>query len=164
MNSSILRYITIFNKNTYINICEFTKFYISWQIEKSDNLECGLRLFEEKKTVSFNDKSTVLKFRKPYNWLIAKWSLENNLTFTISLDACASMLQIISIICQNKKLGELTNIQKNNKNKILDVYSYIKDVIEQNDKSIYVTEYKEILLNRSFIKQCIMTNIYGSTP
>jgi hypothetical protein len=87
-------------------------------------------------------------------------AINENKPFTISLDACASFQQIISILIRDSKLAKLTNIS-NISNQIYDPYNFICEIIKKNIP-IEFEDYKDIISNRKIVKQIIMTHTYGS--
>lgn len=141
-------------------ISDNIKFYISWQISKSENIEEALKKYNEFKNTSIKDKTKILEFRNSYNWLITMIAIKENKPFTISLDACASFQQIISILIRDSKLAKLTNIS-NISNQIYDPYNFICEIIKKNIP-IEFEDYKDIISNRKIVKQIIMTHTYGS--
>lgn len=90
---------------------------------------------------------------------------KNNTSFTISLDACASMLQFFALLTDNQILAELVNLQ--NTEKINDPYLFlIEKIKEEYLLTNTIDNYKlfeKILTDRAIVKYTIMTTIYGST-
>jgi hypothetical protein len=83
-----------------------------------------------------------------------------NLSCIIFLDATASLLQILSLLVNDKKLYNLCNI---NSLTINDPYSYIiKKVLEKVDAKDFI--FKNIVEDRKFIKHTIITFLYNSKP
>lgn len=69
--------------------------------------------------------------------------------FTISIDATASMLQIIGLLVNDINIMKLTNVISTTTN---DLY---RDIL---------SEFDDTIITRSFIKTCVMKYVYGSKP
>ena len=194
MQNPLLRNFIILNPektNTY-NL--YNIFYILWQEKKiyninNINIEEKINTFKNKYIdfIEKKDNSNIFSYRNPIIWYNTVKCIIEKKTYTISLDACASMIQFLSILLDNKELATLVNIQSDNiEDNINDPYIYIKNkIIEENDKIIKeINFYKEnniiydnkktkllfdpiyydIITDRKIIKYVIMTTIYGSTP
>jgi len=96
---------------------------------------------------SFTSKDPVISQLYNYKAFLFRNSHINH--FTISLDATASMIQILGLLVNDRKLLELTYVIESSEP--LDLYDYI---LSKSPTSP----------DRTFVKSCIMKYIYGSNP
>jgi hypothetical protein len=96
---------------------------------------------------SFSSDDIILREIYKHKTLLFKQGVINN--FTISLDASASMLQILGLLINNYSILRLTNV--------IGVISDSKDIYTDLLSKLSLPN-----INRSFIKVCVMKYIYGS--
>ena len=147
ISSKLYRLITTLKNYNFININSYYKYYLTSQITNVKSFSDAENIYNNIDNIK-NYKNKIL-FEKIY--------LHKNQT--ISLDATASMLQIIALITKNYKLMKYTNLIPNIDK--IDIYDEIKKILNIKYKDSIFIEYYN---NRNLIKYSIMLYIYNSSP
>jgi hypothetical protein len=129
----------------YLNPINIQNNKMMRQLIKSEYVKYNSEI-HEKILKQFNSKNIIIKQLYDYKCELFRRNILKH--FTISLDATASMLQILGLLTNSYAILVLTNVVNNN-----------------NCDDIYNNILKEIpyeIVDRSFIKVCIMKYIYGS--
>ena len=134
---------------------QYILFYICTQVDDSIKSLTESNLLFEKYNYNIHNLFNL----NPNNHNILKLKLDK-LHSTVSIDATSSMLQIIGCLIKDKKLMKYTNVFYQSKK--YDLYYYMIEKYYLDNKKYTKHHLYFLLIDRNFIKNVIMTYVYGS--
>ncbi len=162
ISSKLLRCLVVLDEGKEIVKNDFYKYYVACLIKKPKSIAEGKLIYDKRYKYKKKIKNNM------YYLKIVKYCNGN-----ISLDATASMMQIISLLTKSTKLMKYTNLTVSDIR--YDIYEYlievitdknykVKDNLTFKDEKGFYNVFINYFKSKKLYKYCIMLYVYGSTP